>query len=413
MKPSLSSCSAGALLLLIAYLIGYSTGSRPEAPVPRGAQSEARPAAGNANEPAAPSIGIAAGTSHSPAVLSGEQAKVEIFETLAVPNRIERLRRLCELAGSVTAENWREMLEAFDRQTLSSGRFNREELRIVLERVGEVAGSAAIEEAFGSSKPQDRSRVSLLLTGWASVDPKSAQGWLEAQPPETRTSLAGPLINGMARIDPQLAVTFLATDAPEMRDMLVPQMTDEIIQRGGLRESDDLLAAIRARDDIPYEIKGSVFGGAAMRRIELARMRGEPAEVLDWSDRYIGGTALMGPKATTAMVRSAAQADAPGTFEWIEAREGRWTQEQEASIFPAIAEAMQKQAPEQFAAWMEAHPDHPQRDGMMAAIAMQFARGGDRQQARRWSETIQDADARATVEKALDAPQAPRWGSDR
>ncbi|MEO8351861.1 MAG: hypothetical protein ABI680_09015 [Chthoniobacteraceae bacterium] len=372
MKLSIFSCVIGALLVLIGFF-GYVAGNKPEGRAQPDASTTVLQAQVHPGERAEAVINSAPDVSSPRPALSGDQARVEIFEVLAVPNRIERLRRLCELLANVSVENWRETLDGFQRQVLSSGRFNRDESRLIFERIGEVAGKAALEEIRESSTGQDQGNALLLMTGWAGSDPNAAQAWLDMQKPDLRNKLAPAVLNGLARSDPQSAVTFLASHVPDRRDNLVPQMTDEIIQRGGVRESDDLLAAMRARDDIPYEIKGSVFGGAAGRQIELARLRGEPETLLDWADKYIGGTPLMGPIATTDIVRFAAQSDAPRTLDWIEAREGRWTPEQEAAIYPAIALAMEKAAPAELESWMNSHPNHPQLDAMKKEVKRQRA----------------------------------------
>jgi hypothetical protein len=126
--------------------------------------------------------------------------------------------------------------------------------------------------------------------------------------------------------------------------------------------------------------------------------------VLHWADRHMGPK-LMGPIAARNIVTAAARADASATLNWIEERSGLWTPRQEAAIFPAVAQAMQAQAPEQFSAWLDAHPEHPQRDQMVNAIAQQFAQAGDYVQARRWSKRIRDTETRAATKKLLQQPE--------
>jgi hypothetical protein len=186
-----------------------------------------------------------------------------------------------------------------------------------------------------------------------------------------------------------------------MRDGIVPQMVDEIVQGVGLREGSNLIMAIQSHADIPPAVRGSIFGGFAMRQIELARLRGEPASVLDWADTYIG-PAYVGPKALTSIVNFAASADAPATFDWIEARTGRWTPEQEAAVWPAIAQAMLASAPEQLNEWMNANPDHPQRDNMAKAVAQQLAQRGKFDEATAWQRMIGDAAANAEIGKVIE-----------
>jgi hypothetical protein len=331
--------------------------------------------------------------------LTGEQARIRSFELLAESNRLARLSKLCELLGTMTTENWREVIDGCVRQTLSSGRTNPEEWRLVLERVGEIAGATALDEALASTKRNEKDRARSFLVGWGAADPIAARDWFEAQQPETQSLLMIPLIHGLARSDPQTALTYAAT-SPELRDNFAPQIVNGMMQIGGSKGAEELLSEMNNRADIPLPVKGAVLYHMAARQIELARMRGEPAAVLDWADHYVGPN-LMGPAAVREVVTFAAQADAPGTLDWILARTDRWTAEQAAPIFPAIVQAMQAQAPEQLVAWMDANVDHPQHDAMAQAAGNLLLQQGNFEQARRWAEALRDVQARSKLQQAI------------
>jgi hypothetical protein len=263
-----------------------------------------------------------------------------------------------------------------------------------------VAGKEALEETLTLDATRIQNRAPLILIGWAANDPQEAREWFARQTSEFQQEYAGSFLRGIARAEPSAAVSILASQFADNRDFLTPQIVDGMITRGGVREAEEVLLQLRDGGDIPYAVRGSLFGGVAMRQIQMARMDGNPAKVLDWTERYMAPN-LAGPKALTSLVSFAAQSDAPSTWKWVESHTGEWTPQQAEAVFPAIAIRMQEQAPEEFAEWMNANPDHPQRDTMAAAIARQIAQKGELEQATKWLEVIPDPGKRAALEQEL------------
>jgi hypothetical protein len=335
-----------------------------------------------------------------------EDARIRTFEILGEPNRIERMRRLCELLATVDGANWRDVINGFTRQISTSGISRREEWRLIMARIAAVAGQAAIDEALQGGK-QEQERVPLLLTGWAADDPKAAVSWLEAQPKEMQAALANSLINGLAEGNPQEAIAFLAAH-PEITN-LASQMIDGLSQGGGLVAGDQLLAAVRGRSEISDQTKGSIFFNIAMRRLELAHQSEQRASFLDWADRYIGPE-FMGPMAAKHIVTFAAESDATAALRWVEERSGRWTQQHESVIYPVLAHAMQAQSPEQFEAWIGARRDHPHHGPMLEAAATALLQRGDAEGAMRMVNLAVTADARTRIEQLVQKAQAAGTG---
>jgi len=406
MKPPLSYYVVSGLLVLLGYLFGYFSGGRSGTSAPQPLLNA--PPLTAAHQDNSIDIGTDIGRERPEPVvaLTPEQARARTFELLSLPDRFERMRQLCDLLRGVTTDNWRDIIDVFVRQTASTGRRHPDEWRLTLARVGEIAGAAAVEEMLASAKQWEQGRAPALLAGWAAGDPKAAQAWLASQDPERQKLLGPGLVNGLARSEPDAALAVMQSFAG-MRDTLVPQIMDETIQRGGFRAGEELLMRTFSRTDVPADVKGALFYHIGMREIEMARFRGEPEAVLDWADSYVARDLVMGPATLKEIVAFSAQADAPATLAWIEARSDKWAPEHHSSgIWPAIATAMLAQAPEQFAKWMEAHRDHPQRDQIARAVAQQLAKRGDYEQARQWSVGIQDPTIRASVEKDLDTSRA-------
>jgi hypothetical protein len=395
------------LVAIVAFCAGHFTADGPTAPAAR--DTTVAPSEATAGDAAVVIDVSNRPTAGAAVVLSDDQARARTFEVLSVPDRVDRMRQLCELLRSATAENWRGIVDAFIRQTTTMGRRQTDEFRFAMERVGEVAGSAAIEEVrasnkFGDMEDAQRSAQFLMTTGWAAADPKAAQAWLEVQPPEVQKMLATGLIDGMAQSDPKSALAFAAARGPDFWKTVAAQIANGAFQHGGFREGAELLATVRERGDITVFMKRTLFYEFAMRQIDAARLRGESAGALDWADQYIDSS-LMGPLAAKEIVNFAAHGDLPATLNWIEARADRWTPEQAAIVFPAIAQAMQTQAPEQFAAWMNANPEHPQHDVMAQAVARQLLQNGNPGEARRWSQAINDPAMRASMDQTLKATE--------
>jgi len=215
--------------------------------------------------------------------------------------------------------------------------------------------------------------------------------------------LANSLINGLAQGNPQDALAFIKAH-PEIGN-LGSQMIEGLAHGGGLLAGDEILAALRGRSDIPDHTKGSIFFNLAMRRLHLADQSGTRAAVLDWADRYIGPE-LMGPMAAKSIVNFAAQTDARAALAWVDERSGRWTAEHEAVIYPALAQALQTQSPEQFEAWMNAHRDHPQHDPMVEAAATALLKRGDIEGAMRMGNSVISPEARARLEQSVQKARA-------
>ena len=411
MKPSVMPHVAWALVAVTAFAVGYSvtgrTGAGRAATKPVATPSEARDAIADDDTQRRHAVDLAPTVARTESALTPEEARIRTFEVLGEANRVERMRRLCDLLTAVDATNWREVIDGFSRQTSTSGISRPDEWRLILARIAEVAGRVAIEEALASGTRQDQERVPLLLTGWAAREPKAAIAWLEAQPKEAQAALANSLINGLAQGSPQDAIAFLGAH-PEIGN-LGSQMIEGLAHGGGLLAGDQLLAAIRGRSDIPDHTKGSIFFNLAMRRLMLAEQTGASASFLNWADGYIGPE-FMGPQAAKGIVNFAAQTDATAALKWVDERSDRWTAEHEAVIYPVLAQAMQKQSPEKFDAWMSANRDHPHHDGMVEAATTTLLKRGDIEGARRLVNSAVSPEARTRLEQSLQKAQAAAKG---
>ena len=91
----------------------------------------------------------------APEKLTPEQARDRVYEILRLGNQYDRCRSICALIPSITAENWRGVVEAFREQSRKEGRilYNDIDYHLVLERIGAVAGGDAMSLYTDLVKP--------------------------------------------------------------------------------------------------------------------------------------------------------------------------------------------------------------------------------------------------------------------
>ncbi len=308
------------------------------------------------------------GTPSEPKVnmLTAEAARLRTFEVLAQPNRIERLRQLCEMLTAITPENWREVKNAFGVQTRTEGRWQVNEWNLMLERVGEVAGPAAIQDAFEEGTPSAESRARPLMIGFASAHPKAALDWFDGQPTEIQQRLFNHLVSGVGRSQPEQALALLKEQPRNLWEANVPSVIDGAIQLGGFRRAEALYAAVRDRHDIPQFRKASVLHELANRQVTIGTDRNDPTRTLDWFERHVADS---DPKSTEKVVTYAAKTSPSKTFQWLEANSERMPPDQVTAAYSTVARMWQAKAPAEFALWVQSNADHPRHEIMTSVGA--------------------------------------------
>jgi hypothetical protein len=137
----------------------------------------------------APSAEVPPKQTESLEPLTQQNTKVRTFQILSENNRLERIRQMCELLRQVTPGNWKEVVEAFRRQTIAQGRTHGDLWDLMLERVGEVAGATAVAEMATSTDVNEQKRAGTIFKGWAATNPKEAVQWFNQQSAELQSKL--------------------------------------------------------------------------------------------------------------------------------------------------------------------------------------------------------------------------------
>ena len=311
------------------------------------------------------------------------------------------MRKLYALLEYVTQDNWHDVIDAFKRQTTSEARINTNELHLVMERVGEVAGADAIAEALSSTNPAEKNRVGEILAGWAESDPKASLAWFQGQQPEMQKQFLQLFLDGVSQSDPRQALSLVMSQPQDVQEKIIPIIVENAVQHGGFREAEALLSPLIGRADIDDGTRGKVFSKLAHRRIAVGAVTGDPFEALNWFANYFGPQSPAGPMATTAIVWNAAVKDPNATLHWLEERSVQRGSSAGGIAYPIVAQALVQQSPEQFNAWMNAHADHPQHDSMVEAATGIFLRKGKLEEAGQWAATVSSPEIRAKIDAAI------------
>jgi hypothetical protein len=396
MKPGHLSHAIWALVATIAAAVGYFAADRTSPSSSAGREVTKLSESSVSAQEAANAIG-----SNEPRkveVLKNEEARVRTFQLLAEPNRLKRMRAICELLESVSPENWRGVIDAFMRQSTKGFRTHSIEWNLMIERVGEVMGAVAVEEAIGSDKKNDRDRGRALLIGWAAGNPTAATEWFKAQSPEIQAQYLQPFLNGLSRTDPQSALTMVMAQSQDVQEKIIPDIIDNAIQKGGFREAEQLLEPLIGRTDIDDGTRGKLFSKLAHRRITVGKVTDDPMEALDWFAGYLRyPKSPAGPMATTVIFQTAATNDPLATMNWLDQHADTIGKYHGDLAYPIVARALFAKAPEQFDAWIAKNPDHPSRDRVVEAVTYSMIQGGNLERAAQLAGTIRDPEIVAKV----------------
>jgi hypothetical protein len=397
-----------ALAVAVAFSAGllvsdHQSGAGPDSSVQKSASADTSESASNSSSsPQDSSSAILREPSGMPAVLSPEQARTVTFELLRESNRVERLSRLCDLLRRVTPENWREVMDAFLRQTAFEGREHGEEWKLMLHRVGEVAGADGVLDALSWDGAGREHHARNTLEGWAMANPDAALAWLKTQSYDHQQILNPAMLYGLARSAPVLGLDFaLAQSNPEARDRAIPDIVNGAVQQGGFQKGEELLAAVMNRPDIDQAVKSKIFDELARKRLAMARLRDMPMESLQWLDNYLGERSPAGPKAVGQIVANAASRDPAATMQWLDQRAERLTPAQSVPGYTAALQAVYKQSPQQFTTWLSANETHPAHDVLVEAYANDLIASGRATEASEWMSKVQNATTRQRIQAAL------------
>lgn len=340
--------------------------------------------------------------------LSPDEARAMTFDLLKNPGRVERFARLGDLLRRVTPENWRAVLDAFTLQTSAEGRIHGGEWKLMMQRIGAVAGAEAVRDALDSKGGNREDRARNALEGWVDADPKAAIAWVEQQSAENRQVLLPALIVGLACTVPVQALEIAITQVTdETRDWCIPEILNAAVQEGGFRKGEEFLGAVMHRPDVSEAVKRRIFGELARKRITMSQVRNRPMDSLQWLDGYLSGEqSPAAPEAVYRMVASASASDASATLQWVETRAERWNPAQTTTAYTAALQAVYKKSPEQFRGWLNANQTNPAHNGLVEAYTNDLIAFGKVAEAAEWMKSVQDPATRQRITEKIQKAEA-------
>ena len=338
------------------------------------------------------------------ASLPGQQARLLTFSVLSEPNRIARLRQLCELLERVDKDNWHDVVDAFVVQTAKEGRVHDTEWNTLMERIGEVDGLQAITQHLSSGN-KDPYPLRSYMTGWAGTDPSAATAWFQEQDAATRKQLTQPFLDGLSRTDPARALAIAMQLPGENQAELTSMIAGNAVQRGGFREGEALLATLLGRADVTDATRSAMFSVLAKRKIHMAGVIPNPVETLDWFAKYVAGpTPPANPAAAREIFNAAARRNPEATLNWLE-QNGKMGAEISEAAYLSVGQAMYGQDAKRFVEWADSHRDHPQCETMVAEAVRLSAFSGRIEEAQQWAARVQSPERRAQLEGLISIRQ--------
>lgn len=385
---------------VISFICGTFVGSHEAGPAGVGSPTNSHSAvSGNSSESAAPNATSAVQATIAPAALTNDAARTRIFQVLSEPNRVTRMQRLCELLAQLSSENWRSAVDAFAVQTATEGRWQLDEWHLMIERVGEVAGAEALDEAIRLGKASDIYRAQKVLTGFASAEPKAAVEWFNKQAPELRPQLFNSLLAGLGRSDGKSAIALILDQPRETWEPGAAKIVQGAMQSGGFRAGEELFEFIKSRADFPDPLKVTILFELVQRKITTGA---DGSKLLGWLDAHVE---MLGPNSMKETMTYAARSDASKALAWVEGRAGRIQSPQVPLAYGIVGGNLQSQKPAEFASWLAANPDHPQRDLMIHGGAKTLFKEGKIKEAQQLGATIRDPQLRAEIENSIRSQQ--------
>jgi hypothetical protein len=211
--------------------------------------------------------------------------EAEFARALGNASYAERNFHVADLLRGLTAQNWREVAAAFERERRLTGRTFPEEMALFAYRLGEVAGGEGAD-FFAESK--DLELLRKALTGWAGKDAQAALNWIARgqADEETRRRVKGAVIRGLAATEPDLAVRALEDVPVAGRDNYSYNFAATLVQAVGIAESANLIEGM-ARRAVANGSGGNdsirhIFADFASIKLEHDFRYGEPRAAIEW-----------------------------------------------------------------------------------------------------------------------------------
>lgn len=408
MRPAQLSPLFAVVGVAAGFWLGRISGPGPEKAAlttngTPGASSQAMAAANSENgKPVEPGSGLASAEALDPSITIDSLMATAANE----PPGLARFALLHEALLRITPKNWHGAMVTMWKAR-SEGKISDQEMRYVLQRLGEAAGAVALE----GFKPKDpvngweTHSGRFAMMGWAMKDPTAAKAWLETQPAgKYRDGMAWGFVLGMGLRDAPAALrTMQALEPSEQKRLLSMALNDSDGTRyAALAEAwltaNNTTGASKVReqtDDVT-----AVFDNLLNAQILSGWVEKKNDKFHAWVDG-LDRKPWFGPQGITRVAMEFVRRDeTSGAMTWIE----RFASEQPAAAKQAIQATMAQWSwkdPEAAATWLNQNGTSPNYDQAVSAFLTAQRNRVDAETARAWANSIHDDTLRAAHLKQI------------
>lgn len=336
--------------------------------------------------------GTAGGVVGNALAAAAEKAVVEHAALMATePPGLARSALLESLIERVTPANWNEVFQVMGRARLE-GMISEREEQWFLQRVGEVAGVAAMDRFKPADPVKDfeTNNGRHAMRGWVQADPAGALGWLEAQPEGNyRTGMAQGFVRGAAAQDPKAALRVTGMLAPADQEWLVNSILKAEEGSHCVPFIQDWLAsgALDAADPRTMQVKAQVFGLLVETQTKVLWNDRDGSRLTQWVGQFAGREFVSAPALSRLMENLSGRMDAPRMMELLDRMAAPVLPGQSDPV-RVVMQRWSRKDPEAAQAWLNEHRNAPSYDTATAAF-IQNAAIGDPAVKRAWIETLQ------------------------
>jgi hypothetical protein len=368
---------------------GYWLGQRGAGPH----ESRAGRRLAEANESRARKSGIRDVGADEPSANKERPAPVQMSAAFRERRGPVRWSRTMDAIESMTEENCREMLLAFDEVTATSGGEFWTERIIALIRAGELGGKTIVDELVEKDRAAGKGfgTSSQAFEGWVSSDPAAAWEWMRQTSDESlRRACLPRFVWGMSATDPEKQFDYFKQLSDTDKSLVATDASRALIQTGGFAAVDQLLNA---------EIAASAEGGnsSALRTIfdVIARQRrhavqcgADPDEACRWLAGYAGNSFVATDQFRQMAAQLASGRGPDAAANWMASV---YATESSNVMAPALSATIQQWAgndPNAAGQWLRTQRQHPGYSTMATAFAAAIE-AEDTEAAAAWRKTAQ------------------------
>jgi RNA polymerase sigma factor (sigma-70 family) len=336
--------------------------------------------------------------------IDAETLSGDWMQALFMADPLQRAQQISALLGNVTGATAPHIAQAFEKAAQAGLKFP-DELRLFLRAWGKTGGAAPIEYA-ASHWGFHSDEAGAAMGGWASVAPRAARAWLDAQPEgQAKGSLILGLLDGWSTVDFQAAAGYAASlPSNSARDQYSELLLQRALRTGGLA------AAQQWVDRIPNDEPARDFKQRAFADVIQTMLYRDPAAAAQWISQ-LEGQPFVSSEAISRTAVKLAETSPTSALTWLTSLGASGA----SVIAPGAGDVLQNWAQRDVQAagtWLRQNAQHPYYDRMAAAFARSVA-SADRPAAEEWARTIRDETIREEALANLQSTQGALYTSLR